>query len=117
MTSMPATREWINDRRAKAMLERELDEQVKSRCKTYALLRYHPYDSRRSPRGYPDLHILNPRTGHGIFRELKKQNGRVTPTQREWLDALALRNDADVWRPSDLLSGRIDAELLALRAG
>lgn len=115
--TMPATREWVDAKRAKAMLERDLAAEIQDRCKKFGLLRYHTFDSRRSAGGWPDEVILSPRTGLVIFRELKKQNGRVTPDQRAWLDALGLRHDVDVWRPSDLFSGRIDAELLALRQG
>ena len=50
-----------------------------------------------------------------MFRELKKQRGKVTADQQEWLDALTADGmDADVWRPSDLLSGRVARELAAL---
>ena len=49
------------------------------------------------------------------FRELKTQRGKVTPEQRAWLDVLTLaEQNADVWRPADLLSGRIARELAAL---
>ena len=66
-----------------------------------------------SVKGWPDWAIRGPRGV--LFRELKSQRGRVEPEQREWLDALAADGaDADVWRPSDLLSGRITAELAAL---
>jgi hypothetical protein len=50
-----------------------------------------------------------------LFRELKTQRGRVTAEQREWLHALlAAGQDAGVWRPEDLLSGRIQRELTAI---
>jgi hypothetical protein len=47
-----------------------------------------------------------------LFRELKKEDGRVRPKQKEVLAAMAAAGlDADVWRPSDLKSGRIAKEL------
>ncbi len=61
-----------------------------------------------SVRGWPDWSIRGARGV--IFRELKSQRGRVEPDQQAWLDALG----GDVWRPSDLLSGKIAAELVAL---
>src|SRR6185437_7483375 len=65
-----------------------------------------------SVKGWVDWTIRGPRGV--LFRELKSQRGRVEPEQREWLDALASDGDADVWRPVDLLSGRIARELTAI---
>ena len=68
-----------------------------------------------SVKGWPDWSIRGPRGV--LFRELKSQRGRVEPEQREWLDALAAAGaDVDVWRPEDLLSGRIAHELTAISA-
>ena len=75
-------------------------------------LRYHTHDSRRSAPGFPDLVLVNTRTGRVLFRELKTNKGRVSPEQQEWLDGLtACGMDAGAWRPNDLDSGRILAEL------
>ena len=50
-----------------------------------------------------------------MFRELKRQDGKLTRDQVTWLEALkAAGQDVDTWRPSDLLSGRIATELAAL---
>jgi hypothetical protein len=50
-----------------------------------------------------------------IFRELKRQDGKPTKAQQAWLDALTTAGmDAGVYRPSDLLTGRLAAELAAL---
>ena len=77
------------------------------------VLTYHTRDSRRSASGYPDWTFAS-RSGQ-MFRELKRQSGKVTPAQQEWLKVLNEGcGDADVWRPSDLLSGRIGRELAAL---
>ena len=62
--------------------------------------------------GFPDLVLLSPRQGRILFRELKTMRGSVSADQRRWLDALrAVGQDAGVWRPVDLLEGRVLAEL------
>jgi len=96
------------------MGEAELLAAVRQTCRTLGLLCYHTHDSRRSERGFPDLVIVG--AERVIYRELKSARGRVRPEQRAWLDALtAAGQDADVWRPGDLYSGRIIRELVALR--
>jgi hypothetical protein len=78
-----------------------------------AFLRQHNSDSRRAHRGWPDWAIGGPRGV--IFRELKRESEKPTKAQQAWLDALTASGaDAGVWRPSDLLSGRIARELAAL---
>jgi hypothetical protein len=65
-------------------------------------------------KGYPDLTIV----GHGgiLFRELKSAKGVCSPEQVVWLRELtAAGQDAKIWRPADLESGRIEAELRTLR--
>lgn len=75
-------------------------------------LRYHTHDSRRSAPGFPDLVLVNPRTGRVLWRELKRNKGRVSPNQQDWLNGLtAAGMDAGMWRPKDLDSGRVLAEL------
>jgi hypothetical protein len=68
-----------------------------------------------SVKGWPDWTIRGPRGV--VVRELKSQRGRVTPEQREWLDALAAAGmNVGVWRPASLLSGAIAAELAGISA-
>jgi hypothetical protein len=65
-------------------------------------------------KGYPDLTIVGP--GGVMWRELKSATGATSPEQRVWLSALTEAGvDAGVWKPRDLASGRIAAELSALR--
>ena len=98
---------------AKTMTEDALMGHIARLCKDLGLLAYHTRDSRRSASGYPDWHIVGP-VG-SLFRECKTEKGRVTAAQDEWLTGLrAAGHDADVWRPSDLVSGRIAQELTAL---
>lgn len=60
--------------------------------------------AKRLSKGFPDLVLIKPRPlGQAPiihFWELKSQNGRISPSQREWLDALGPW--ARVFRPSDL---------------
>lgn len=59
--------------------------------------------------GFPDLVLVRDRV---LFRELKAENGRLSPRQVMWAEALRRAGaDWDVWRPSDW--SRIEAELSA----
>lgn len=62
---------------------------------------YHTHDSRRSPKGFPDLTLT--RGDELVFFEVKKQTGVVTPDQQEWIDRLSQVPGviAMVVRPSD----------------
>ena len=63
---------------------------------------YHPYDSRRSVPGYPDLTLCHPRHGT-VWLELKRERGRVSKAQRQWLDTLTAAGErAYVVRPSQV---------------
>lgn len=61
---------------------------------------YHPYDSRKSAPGWPDLVLMRP--PELIFAELKTMRGRVTQAQEQILDLLrACGQEAYLWRPID----------------
>jgi hypothetical protein len=95
--------------------ERELEGHVKALCKAHGVMYFHPLDSRGTNPGFPDDVLIV----HGavMWRELKSQKGRVRPDQKIVLAALkAAGHDVDVWRPCDLLSGRIAREIAALSA-
>jgi len=99
---------------AAAMTERQLEDGIRRILKDLpSLLWYHTHDSRRSPSGFPDLVTVGP---WGIlYRELKKEKGRLTKPQQEWLNGLSSAGaNAGVWRPSALLSGQIARELAAI---
>ena len=93
--------------RASAMTEKELLETVIKYADALGWKFFHVFDSRRSVEGWPDL-VLVRSGGRGrrrmIFAELKSQHGRLSATQREWLDALRAFRDVEVyeWRPSNL---------------
>jgi hypothetical protein len=96
------------------MSENELEQHIRRILADLpSVLAYHTHDSRHSPSGFPDWTFCGP--GGVLFRELKRQIKSPAPSQAAWLSALRLaRQDAAVWRPSDLLAGRIGHELAAL---
>jgi hypothetical protein len=64
--------------------------------------------------GFVDLVLVG--DGGVLFRELKSTQGVLSDEQRVWLNTLAQAGqNAGVWRPADLRSGRILAELRAIR--
>jgi VRR-NUC domain len=87
--------------------EKELQAAVVELARRLGYLVYHPYDSRRSAPGYPDLTCVHPRSGALLWAELKSTTGRLTPDQEAWLRALALRSAVFVWRPADWRDGSI----------
>ena len=90
-----------------------LDAHVRRLMKDLGLMRYHTLRSIGSESGYPDWTIAGP--GGVLFRELKRQGKDPAAAQQAWFDVLsAAGQDADVWRPEDLLSGRIARELAAI---
>lgn len=46
---------------------------------------FHNYDARRSPAGFPDIIAI--RNGCMVVFEVKKQKGRVSAQQQDWIDA------------------------------
>lgn len=111
MASMP-------DPRAAAMTEAQLDTAIEKIAAFLGLLSYHTWTAVHSPRGWPDR-VYAVRAGQRatglMFRELKRQGKNPTAAQQMWLDAITAAGlDADVWRPEDLLSGRVTRELASL---
>lgn len=96
-----------------AMAEKPFQVRVVQLAKFHGFeLVYHTHDSRRSAPGFPDLVLVSSRRKRVMYRELKSSKGRVSADQQAWLGALALAGqDVGVWRPADLLSGRIVEEL------
>ena len=99
---------------AAAMSENELEQHMRRILAGLpSVLAYHTHDSRHSPSGFPDWVFAGPQGV--LFRELKREGKRPTPAQAEWLTALVRAGqDACVWRPSDLLTGRIARKLAAI---
>ena len=95
------------------MSESELQKAVTDMCALFGLKWHHQRYSIGSKAGWPDLTICGRSI---IFRELKRQDGKVTRAQDEWGGWLiAAGQDWATWRPLDLASGRIRRELEALR--
>ena len=99
---------------AVAMRERELYENVRALALALGWLVYHTYDARRSYAGFPDVILVRP--PRLVVAELKSERGRLRSEQRVWLEALAACGiETHVWRPSDWLSGAIEAVLHGAR--
>lgn len=64
---------------------------------------YHPYESRRSEEGWPDLTFLRP--PEFFVAELKTEKGRLSKAQTRVIDMLVASGvEVHVWRPSDFLA-------------
>jgi len=100
---------------AAAMTEAQLQDAVMGLADVLGLRAFHSTDSRRdTAAGFPDLVIVGRRV---LFVELKRQDGRVRPEQRAWLEALTAAEGvtAVVWRPLDLLDGTTETTLRGMR--
>jgi hypothetical protein len=85
---------WYN-----AQTEADFQKKITDLASLLNLKWHHETDSRKSPKGWPDLVISGPE--HVLFVELKSEKGRVTAEQAEWLDALdRAGGNVYVWRPS-----------------
>lgn len=76
---------------------------------------WHDNDPRRNRAGLPDLLLVGNRLA---YRELKSATGRLRPEQVDVLYRLqAAGVDVGVWRPEDLRTGRVLAEMRAIANG
>jgi hypothetical protein len=69
--------------------EKELQEDLRRKCNTFALLYYHTHNSKNSPKGFPDAMIASPpgAVPRLLVAELKTPwNPNPTLSQRAWLD-------------------------------
>lgn len=124
----PMSREDYLRAAARAMTERQLLDGILDTPRNPGLALalgwrgYHTHRSQHSPAGFPDLTLV--RGGRLIFAELKTERGKTTDEQDAWLEDLGAVEletyDTDpleaavrvfLWRPSDLLEGRIEAVL------
>lgn len=81
------------------MTEKQWTTRIVELSKMLGWLRYHTHRSERSPAGFPDEVLVRDRV---VFLELKREKGKPSPLQVEWLDKLATAG-AEVYlaRPSD----------------
>ena len=79
--------------------EKDFQETVIDLAEARGWLVYHPYDSRRSREGYPDLTLV--RAPRVIFAELKTEKGKLSDEQWAWQTALLSCPGVEyhVWRP------------------
>lgn len=80
--------------------EKDFLSQVKDLAKVYHWRFYHPFLSKWSERGYPDITLIRP--PKIIFVELKRENGKLTTHQQEWADLLKACPGVEyyLWQPS-----------------
>lgn len=96
------------ERLLRAVTEASFQRQVEALLTGYGWRWYHAPDNRPSNgfvqnvrAGFPD--IVAVRGDRMIFAELKRETGKVSPAQEEWLAALqAAQAEVYVWRPRDV---------------
>jgi len=82
--------------------ERDLREQVRDLAKLFGWKMSFSWTSIHSPRGFPDLVLACQVRGRVIYAELKTEKGKVSDSQREWLDELtACGQEVYLWKPDD----------------
>jgi NADH:ubiquinone oxidoreductase subunit len=87
---------------APPITEKVWQSQVVGLAKTLGWRVYHPFLSKWSEKGYPDLTCVNTRQQRIVFIELKTEKGKLTPSQEEWIhDLKAAGQEAYMFRPSD----------------
>lgn len=81
--------------------EREFLRQVSELARLFQWRVYHPWLSIHSERGWPDVALCRP--PRLVLAELKREKGKTTPSQDEWLALLAGCPGVEtyLWRPSD----------------
>lgn len=80
--------------------EKEFMDQVIELAKGQGWLHYHPFDSRKSVAGWPDLFFV--RRDRYFWAELKSHGGRLTAAQEVWIERLREAGaTVYLWRPED----------------
>lgn len=76
--------------------------QVRDLAKLFGWQSYHPFLSRWSERGFPDLVLVRP--PRVVLAELKTERGNTTPDQERWLELLRGCPGVEtfLWRPDEL---------------
>ncbi len=83
------------------MTEASFQDQVRQLAQNTDWLYYHVWNAKRTPEGYPDVHLVKP--PRIIYAELKTDDPKEKPSraQRVWLDAFAACPGVEtyLWRP------------------
>ncbi len=89
------------------MNEADLSVAVLDMARLFGWKGYHSWSSVHSPAGFPDWVFLRP--PRLVFIELKREIGKLTTKQAEWIYDLSRCPGVEVYvfRPSDLDSGAI----------
>ena len=86
--------------------EKVFRQEVVTAAKAAGWMVYFSWTSIHSPAGFPDLVLVKPPLM--LLVELKTDKGKVTKSQRQWLEALAQVTEVvrAVWKPTDLAAIR-----------
>jgi len=81
------------------LTEKQFEAQIKDLAKIFGWRYYHPFLSKWSERGWPDVTLLRDR--RLIIAELKSEKGKLTEAQARWLWNLRKVPGISVyiWRP------------------
>ena len=83
------------------LTEKVFQKQVIELAEALGWRTYHPFLSKWSEKGYPDLTCVHARQKRICFIELKRESGKVSPHQQEWHNLLiAAGQEAYIFRPS-----------------
>lgn len=87
-----------------AVTEAQFLRQVKDLAKLLGWdFAYHPFLSKWSERGWPDLALARRKDGRFLLAELKTDKGKLTDRQSEVIDLLrSCGLTVHVWRPADI---------------
>ena len=79
--------------------EKDFEKQIRQLAKMFGWSYYHPFLSKWSERGYPDVTLCRP--PRLIMAELKSDKGKLSPAQAQWLWMLRKVPGIEVriWRP------------------
>ena len=99
-TAAPAVPDLLTVQQAEALVsEREWQQTVVDYARAKKWSCFHPFDSRHSAAGFPDLVLVRERI---VFAELKREKGKVSAEQRDWQIAIMFaKGEYYLWRPSD----------------
>lgn len=67
------------------MTEREFQQQIIDTARLLGWRVFHPFDSRHSEAGWPDLCLVRDRI---VYLEVKTETGRLSSEQGEWIAAI-----------------------------